>query len=186
MDQTEKISQIIKNQSEFIACIVIKEKHIKQKKQIMLKLNKNSKRIDEQKRIREIVTYSTIFHRNIPGFIIQGGDPTVFYEQVKGGECIYGKYFEDEIVPEIIHDRREIVSMANAGKDSNQSKFYITYSKQNHLNGLYTAFYQVISGWEALDLMEKETGDNNYKPLNEIKTFKKAIHTNPIAEIEQF
>ncbi|CAD8068443.1 unnamed protein product [Paramecium primaurelia] len=126
---------------------------------------------------------NTIFHRNIPGFIIQGGDPT---GTGKGGECIYGKYFEDEIVPEIKHDRRGIVSMANAGKDTNQSQFFITYSKQNHLNGLYTAFGKVIYGWEALDLMEKETVDNNYKALNEIKIFKTTIHANPIADIEQF
>lgn len=43
----------------------------------------------------------------------------IFIGTGKGGECIYGKYFEDEIVPEIKHDRRGIVSMANSGKDTN-------------------------------------------------------------------
>ncbi|KAM3132699.1 hypothetical protein pb186bvf_015244 [Paramecium bursaria] len=125
----------------------------------------------------------TLFHRNIQGFIVQGGDPT---GTGKGGECIYGKYFEDEVKQDLKHDRRGIVSMANSGKDTNQSQFFITYSKQNHLNGLYTIFGKVIYGFEALDLMEAETVDANYKPLNDIKIYSTTIHANPIAEKEQF
>lgn len=76
--------------------------------------------------------------------------------------------------------------MANAGRDTNGSQFFITYSKQNHLNGLYTVFGKVIYGWEALDLMEREPVDNNFRPLNEIKLWSTTTHANPIAEKEQF
>ena len=63
------------------------------------------------------------FHRNIKGFILQGGDPT---GTGKGGESIYGKYFNDEFAKELSHDKRGIVSMANSGPNTNESQFFIT------------------------------------------------------------
>ena len=60
----------------------------------------------------------TQFHRNIKGFIIQGGDPT---NTGKGGESIYGKPFEDEIHPSLHHDKRGVLSMANSGQNKNTS-----------------------------------------------------------------
>ncbi|EAR87628.1 peptidyl-prolyl cis-trans isomerase, cyclophilin-type protein (macronuclear) [Tetrahymena thermophila SB210] len=124
----------------------------------------------------------TIFHRNIKGFIIQGGDPT---NTGKGGQSIYGKPFNDEIKEDIKHDKRGMLSMANSGPNTNLSQFFILYSKQNHLNGSYTIFGKVIDGWEALDLMEKEPIDANDRPLNEIKINKVTIHANPIADFEE-
>lgn len=78
-----------------------------------------------------------------------------------------------------------MLSMANTGPNTNLSQFFFTYSKQNHLNGSYTAFGKIIDGFEALDLMEKEPVDSADKPLNEIKIHKVTIHANPIADIEQ-
>ena len=60
----------------------------------------------------------TEFHRNVKGFILQGGDPT---GSGKGGESIYGEPFEDEFRMELRHDRRGVLSMANAGKNRNTS-----------------------------------------------------------------
>ncbi|KAK6162469.1 hypothetical protein DH2020_002310 [Rehmannia glutinosa] len=79
----------------------------------------------------------TIFHRNIKGFMIQGGDPT---NTGKGGTSIWGKKFNDEIRESLKHNARGMLSMANSGPNTNGSQFFITYAKQPHLNGLYTIF----------------------------------------------
>ena len=83
---------------------------------------------------------NTIFHRNIKGFIIQGGDPS---GTGKEGESIYGKPFEDEIADALKHDRRGILSMANSGPNTNGSQFFITYNRMSKLNKQYTAFGRV-------------------------------------------
>ncbi len=124
---------------------------------------------------------STIFHRNIKGFIIQGGDPT---GTGKGGESIYGKNFDDEFDSTLSHDTRGIISMANCGPNTNGSQFFITYNKQLHLNGIYTIIGRVIDGFETLDLMESEMVGKNNRPLSDIKIKTITIHCNPIAERE--
>ncbi|KAF3494445.1 hypothetical protein DY000_02058417 [Brassica cretica] len=85
----------------------------------------------------------TIFHRNIKGFMIQGGDPT---GTGKGGTSIWAKKFNDEIRDSLKHNARGMLSMANSGPNTNGSQFFITYAKQPHLNGLYTIFGKVIHG----------------------------------------
>ncbi len=59
-----------------------------------------------------------LFHRNIKGFIVQAGDPT---GTGKKGESIYGQPFKDEIIPELKHDKRGVLSMANGGPNTNGS-----------------------------------------------------------------
>lgn len=92
-----------------------------------------------------------LYIRNIKGFMIQGGDPT---GTGKGGQSIWGKPFADEvrstlkvsaelILPflcscEYKFNARGVVAMANAGPDTNKSQFFMTYAKQNHLDGKYT------------------------------------------------
>jgi len=71
--------------------------------------------------------------------------------------------------------------MANSGPNTNGSQFFITYSKQNHLNGKYTIFGKVIDGFEVLDKMEKTPTGPGDKPKTNICLTKVTIHANPIA-----
>ena len=77
---------------------------------------------------------NTTFHRNIKGFMIQAGDPT---GTGKGGQSIWGGYFEDEFVSTLKHERRGCLSMVNTGPNTNGSQFFITYARQPHLNGAW-------------------------------------------------
>jgi cyclophilin family peptidyl-prolyl cis-trans isomerase len=84
------------------------------------------------------------FHRVIPGFVVQSGDPsgTGF-----GGP---GYFIPDEIAPDLNFDGAGWVGMANAGPDTNGSQFFITLAPLNDLNGKYTLFGKVVSGLEVL------------------------------------
>ncbi|MFU8771405.1 MAG: peptidylprolyl isomerase, partial [Anaerolineales bacterium] len=85
------------------------------------------------------------FHRVIPGFVAQTGDPsgTGF-----GGP---GYAFENEISPDLLFDKPGVVGMANSGADTNGSQFFITLGPTPHLNGGYTIFGQVHSGLEVVE-----------------------------------
>jgi len=125
-----------------------------------------------------------IFHRNIKGFIIQTGDPT---GTGKGGQSIWSSPFADEIRSTLKFNSRGVVAMANSGKDSesNKSQFFITYSKQAHLDGKHTIFGKVIDGADStLDAMERVPVNAKSRPLNEIKITGITIHANPIADAE--
>merc|ERR1719436_858180 len=98
--------------------------------------------------------------------MIQGGDPT---GTGKGWQSIWGGYFEDEFVSTLKHERRGIVSMVNTGPNTNGSQFFITYSRQPHLNGVYTTFGRLIDGLDTLDKMEKEPVNAKNRPTRPMK-----------------
>ena len=121
----------------------------------------------------------TTFHRNIKGFMLQGGDPT---GTGKGGESIWGGKFADEIHPDNTHSARGTLSMANAGPNTNGSQFFLTYGKAPHLDNNYAVFGKTIDGWDTLDAMERQPVNEAHRPLAECAVQSITIHANPLAE----
>jgi len=120
-----------------------------------------------------------IFHRNIKGFMLQTGDPT---GTGKGGTSIWGRKFEDELKEGLKHNTTGTVSMANNGPNTNGSQFFITLSKQPHLDLKYTVFGRVIDGLDVLEEFEKlPVNPKNYRPLSDVRINSVTIHANPIA-----
>ncbi|CAN6843724.1 unnamed protein product [Brassica oleracea] len=101
---------------------------------------------------------NVLFHRIIKDFIVQGGDPT---GTGRGGQSIYGSKFEDEIKPELKHTGAGILSMANAGPNTNGRK--------------HTIFGRVCRGMEVIKRLGSVQTDNTDRPIHEVKILRTKV-----------
>jgi peptidyl-prolyl cis-trans isomerase B (cyclophilin B) len=104
-----------------------------------------------------------IFHRVIPGFMIQGGDPE---GNGTGGsaQTIPGEFSSNGFVNALAHDRGVLSMARTSDPNSASSQFFIMVAKAPHLDGLYAAFGQVTAGWEEIDRIAGVDKDRSDKP----------------------
>ncbi|XP_011785516.1 PREDICTED: peptidyl-prolyl cis-trans isomerase CWC27 homolog isoform X1 [Colobus angolensis palliatus] len=124
---------------------------------------------------------NTIFHRVVPGFIVQGGDPT---GTGSGGESIYGTPFKDEFHSRLRFNRRGLVAMANAGSHDNGSQFFFTLGRADELNNKHTIFGKVTGDtvYNMLRLSEVDIDDEE-RPHNPHKIKSCEVLFNPFDDI---
>ena len=105
------------------------------------------------------------FHRVIDGFMIQGGDPT---GTGAGGQSFYGKAFEDEFVDTLRHNAAGILSMANAGRNTNGSQFFITLVPTPYLDGKHSVFGKVVGGMDVVKAIGKVKTGKGDRPVKDV------------------
>ena len=125
-----------------------------------------------------------VFHRNIRNFMIQGGDPT---GTGKGGQSVWGKNFNDELQGPFKHDKRGVLSMANKGKNTNSSQFFIIYRPTSHLDGKHTIFGRVVddAGDESMNVLKRLENvpvDSSDRPKEDIELIEATILIDPFEE----
>jgi peptidyl-prolyl cis-trans isomerase B (cyclophilin B) len=116
-----------------------------------------------------------IFHRVIKDFMIQGGDPT---GTGRGGQSIWGRAFEDEFSDDL-HNLRGSLSMANAGRNTNGSQFFIVQAAEGTpwLDFRHTVFGQVYEGMEVIDQIAAVRVGAGDKPVEDVKIISISIES---------
>ncbi|MDY7231152.1 peptidylprolyl isomerase [Hyalangium rubrum] len=121
----------------------------------------------------------TVFHRVIPEFMIQGGDPT------GTGRGHPGFRFDDEFQSGRTFDKPGLLAMANAGPNTNGSQFFITTSTPTYLNGKHTIFGEVVQGYEVAVAISQVPRDDKDRPLTPVTLTKIELSDKPPKDLKQ-
>lgn len=122
-----------------------------------------------------------LFHRNIRHFMLQGGDPTA---TGKGGRSVWDKNFNDEFDGPLSHDARGVVSMANKGKNTNGSQFFITYRACKHLDRKHTIFARVVGGVDTTlsEIENVKVSEKEKRPVEDVRMERVVVFVDPFEE----